>query len=298
MPAASPGGRYLMGRSPGNPAVLVLISALTAPGGLAAQQTRQSSPIQTLQPNICCTAADLLSCRDFQLCHPFPRRPASAKRGERLQDRATLAFGPTLLPPHDRVVTIWMPSGAKLAGSHALAASSMPAQGNVSTRAGHIRDNEAEPEFPIITHGTTSWTAGPDMGQGPSVRATVKIDAEKLHLDLLVRSDPPSGTLVIEVSSALPTGFQVVLADMPRARRAGAIEGEPLLGRIAPGGNGSSRVELSRDHIDMANNKRRLLTTPWLDFRFVDKSDKISIVTIEKSKAATDMLLRLFDRIN
>jgi hypothetical protein len=292
------GGRYVMGRSPRHHAVLLLVSVSAAPGSLEAQQTRRGPSVQKFQASICCTTADLFYCRDFQLCHPFPTRPVSAKRGERLQDRATLAFGPSLLPPHDRVVTVWTPSGAKPASSHSPAATSVPAQGIVTTRAGHIRDNEAEPEFPIITQGTTSWTVGPDAGQGPSVRATVKIDAEKLHLDLIFRSTPSSGLLVIEVSSVFSSGRQLVLAEMPRARRAGSSEGEPLLGRIAPGGDGSSRVELSSDHIDLTNNKRRLLTTPWLDFRLSDKSDKSSIITIEKGKTATDMMSRLLEGLN
>lgn len=286
-----------MGQKSNYPALFVLVAASLAPMRADAQ-TRGNALANNPQPSACCTASDLLFCRDFQLCHPFPARPATAKRGERLQDRAVLGFGPRLLPAKELVVSSWTPVGGRpLQEARSAEGLRAQAQAIAATRAGYIRDNEAEPEFPIIAHGAAAWTAKPDGPSAQMVQVMIKIEAEALQLELVFRSQRPSGPLTISLLGG-PAAQSFTLAEMPRARRAGAIEGEPLLGRIAPGPDGGSRVELSSDPIDVANNKRRLLATPWLDFRLADVSGKTSIVTIEKGRAANEMLAQLLDWSN
>jgi len=283
----------LTGERSSYPALLLVCLTALAPV-LAEAQTRASTAAPKPQTSACCTASDLLLCRDFQLCHPFASRSNSAKRGERLQDRATLAFGPKLLQAGAPVVSLWTPTGSGAAQAQFPAAGPQLAA-TVTTRAGHIRDNEAEPEFPIITQGQAVWSARPDGPDARIVQVVIKIDADALHVELVFRATRSLRAPTITVIGRSPAAASFMLDEMPRARRAGAVEGEPLIGRIAPGPEGGSRVELSGDPIDLANNKRRLLGTPWLDVRLTNAAGKTSIVTIEKGKPATDMLGALFD---
>lgn len=279
-----------MGEKLSYPALGVFLSAMLAPMTADAQARGAPAPSKP-RPSTCCTTSDLFLCRDFQICHPFPSRAQSSKRSERLQDRAVLAFGPKLLPMKALTYSPWTAVAAAQSSPVTAAAASVTKTA-VTTRAGHIRDNEAEPDFPIISQGSAVWEPSPDGG---SIKILVTIEQDALQLELAFRS-ARAQPLTIELSGSAGQGL--TLSEMPRARRAGSVEGEPLLGRIAPGAGGGSRVELSTDPIDLTNNKRRLLANPWLDFRLSDRSGKTSVIAIEKGKAVTDMLSQLLNGTN
>jgi hypothetical protein len=257
-------------------------------------EARNEALAEVKQPAIpavqCCAFADLLFCKSFLACNPLSELIESRKKfAHRFSERAVLIYDQSFLLNRDNLHSNWMPATSMPTAAARSAGLTKPS----TTRAGLIIDNEVEPEFPIIRQGQAVWSA--DLGgEAQLVRVSIQIDTADLRVNLAFKVDSTSKILAIElVASAPKMEGRLALTEMPRARRSGATEGEPLLGRIALTTAGADRVELSPDPIDLANNQRRILSAPWLDFRLVDRNNKAVVLTVEKGKASTEMLAAL-----
>ncbi len=270
--------------------VAVLILA-QGPLALEVRSEASADVKQPLNPTVqCCAFADLLFCKSFLACNPLSQLIESRKKfAHRFSERAVLIYDQSFLLNRDNLHSNWMPATSMPAATARSAGLTKPS----TTRAGLISDNEVEPEFPIIRQGQAVWSA--DLGgEAQLVRVSIQIDTTDLRVDVVFKVDSSSKILAIElVASAPKMEGRLTLTDMPRARRSGATEGEPLLGRIAMTSAGADRVELSPDPIDLANNQRRIVSAPWLDFRLVDRNNKAVVLTVEKGKASTEMLAAL-----
>lgn len=263
-----------------------ILGGLSLINASAAGAAEKSRPFLQLQVS-CCATSDLLFCRSMLLCNPMSGVfQGSRAKVDRLTAGSALMYDRAFLLGRADLHSNWMPATSLPTAVVSIAEPAKP----VTTRAGLIADNELEPEFPIISKGSADW-APLQRGEAKSLRVTVRIDDSRHRVDLVFTVDPSTKLLAIELAAGSLGGNGPWLPlDMPRARRAGAAEGEPLHGRIARMADGKSQVELSRDPVDLANNQRRILGAPWLDFRFTDRDDKTSVITIEKGRAANEML--------
>jgi hypothetical protein len=164
-------------------------------------------------------------------------------------------------------------------------------------RAGIIEDSDADPDFPTVISGIAVWTPvnAAENGQAGSIVVDVDIASGQSGLRLVFKLAEQSGQLVIEgeLKGSLAKADNQVL-EMPRARRTGATEGEPLAGRVTMTDPGKFIIELTPEGRDLANNWRRMTQAPWLDFRIGAERGRPSIVTIEKGRFGNELVAEVF----
>jgi hypothetical protein len=173
------------------------------------------------------------------------------------------------------------------------------ADGAVTLRAGLIEDDQGEPGLPKVRTGRVTWRAeagdpGSPPGSAAAASAAVTLGeapAAEPGRDLLARlfRDGERLGIAVEIPAGSALGEVEGLA-MPRMRRTGAAEGEPLIGRVVRKGQGSFTVELSPDPVDRENNRDRLLGRPWLDIALRLPAGREIVLTLEAGRAGAALI--------
>ncbi len=113
-------------------------------------------------------------------------------------------------------------------------------------RDGLIEDSDINPDFPTVTLGFGRLVSRASWNGERQVKATVEIDGKDARWSSFSRLETETGPITIEglaEGKFAEPGQELI--EMPRARRSGALEGEPLAGRLTTGEPGRFTVELS-----------------------------------------------------
>ena len=228
----------------------------------------------------------------------------AAAAGENRSAAATLGYGGKFDRARGERAAGKSPHRAKRSGAGQSSAGSSPALLGTARGAMLIASND--PQQPVVSLGSTVWSAIPPAPGHPSTLA-VKADANipdlKMHATMTLRknTDPTlQATHTIDLKFSFAEGAPItgVKNVEPKMRNLGSTASEALTSADLKISDFYFVIALANRDPDRAHNLDLIQTRAWFEFPMLLNDNRIAKLLFQKSPGAEAMLAKAFEAWN